>query len=85
VIVTRDSGLWKPSGAPVKEAVRQLGVAPGRCLGVGDSHYDILAAREAELGGVCVLHDGAGHHDGEADLSFEDIPGFVRYLKVVLK
>ena len=84
VIVTRDSGLWKPSGAPVKEAVRQLGIAPDRCLGVGDSHYDILAAREAELGGVCVLHDGAGRHDKEANLSFESIPAFVRYLKIVV-
>ncbi len=85
VIVNRDSGLWKPSGAPVKEAVRQLGVAPGRCLGVGDSRYDILAAREAGLSGICVLHDDAGHHDGEADLSFEDIPRFIHYLNIVLE
>jgi HAD superfamily hydrolase (TIGR01549 family) len=85
VIVTRDSGLWKPSGAPVKEATRRLGTAPDRCLGVGDSRYDILAAREAGLGGICVLHDGTGRHDGEADLSFKDIPGFIRYLKIVLK
>ena len=85
VIVTRDSGLWKPSGAPVKEAAHRLGTAPDRCLGVGDSRYDILAAREAGLGGICVLHDGLGRHDGEADLSFKDIPGFIRYLKIVLK
>jgi len=83
VIVTRDSGLWKPSGAPVKEAAQRLGIAPDRCLGVGDSRYDILAAREAGLGGVCILHDGAGRHDGEADLAFKDIPAFVRYLKIV--
>ena len=85
VIVTRDSGLWKPSGEPVKEAARQLGIAPDRCLGVGDSRYDILAAQEAGLGRICVLHDTAGRHDGEADLSFKDIPAFTRYLKIVLK
>jgi len=83
VIVTRDSGLWKPSGAPVKEAAHRLGIAPDRCLGVGDSHYDILAAREAGLGRICVLHDRAGRHDGEADHAFKDIPAFVRYLKIV--
>ena len=83
VIVTRDSGLWKPSGAPITEAARRLAVAPEKCLGVGDSHYDILAAREAGLGVVCVLHDGAGRHDGNADLSFNSIPAFVRYLKIV--
>ena len=84
IVITRDSGMWKPSGAPVAEAARRLGVAPERCLGVGDSHYDILAARDAGFGKVCVLHDGEGRHDGEADLSFQDIPAFVKYLRIVL-
>jgi HAD superfamily hydrolase (TIGR01509 family) len=84
VVLTRDSGLWKPSGAPVAEAVTQLGIAPECCLGVGDSRYDVLAAREAGLAAVCLVHDGASRHDVEADLSFSDIPTFVRYLQVVL-
>jgi hydrogenase expression/formation protein HypE len=84
VVVTRDSGLWKPSGAPITEAARQLGIAPEHCLGVGDSHYDNMAARDAGLARICVLHDGSGRHDGEVDLQFDDIPGFLRYLKIVL-
>ena len=84
VVVTRDSGLWKPSGAPIIEAARRLGVAPERCLGVGDSHYDNMAAREAGLGGICVLHDGSGRRDGDVDLQFDDIPAFLRYLRIVL-
>ena len=85
VVLTRDSGLWKPSGAPIKEAVTQLGVLPGECLGVGDSRYDVLAAREAGLAAVCLVHDGATRQEVEADLSFADIPAFVRYLRVVLR
>jgi HAD superfamily hydrolase (TIGR01509 family) len=85
VVLTRDSGLWKPSGAPISEAVTQLGVEPGDCLGVGDSHYDVLAAREAGLAAVCVLHDGTGRHTDEADLEFDDISAFIRYLSVVLR
>jgi len=84
LVLTRDDGLWKPSGAPIAEAARRLGFPPDQCLGVGDSHYDILAARDAGLRAVCMLNDGAAHHDGEADLSFPDIPAFVRYLRVVL-
>ena len=84
VVMTRDSGLWKPSGAPITEAANRLGVLPEDCLGVGDSHYDILAARAAGLRAVYMLHDGAARHNGEADLSFEDIPAFLRYLKTVL-
>lgn len=84
VVLTRDFGLWKPSGAPISEAVTQLGVTPSECLGVGDSRYDVLAAREAGLAAVCLVHDGAARHDVDADLSFGDIPAFVRYLQVVL-
>ena len=85
VVVTRDSGLWKPSGKPVAEAVRRLGLAPERCLGVGDSHYDVQAVREAGLAAVCMLHDGHECHGPEAELSFADIPAFMRYLKIVLR
>ena len=84
VVVTRDSGHWKPSGAPITEAVQRLGVAPECSLGVGDSHYDNMAARDAGLARICVLHDGSGRHDGEVDLQFDDIPAFLRYLRIVL-
>lgn len=84
VVLTRDSGLWKPSGAPIREAVARLGVEATACLGVGDSHYDVIAARKAGLAAVCVLHDGTGRDGGDADLEFDDIPAFVRYLRVVL-
>jgi len=84
VVLTRDSGFWKPSGAPFAEAARLLGVATEHCVGVGDSHYDILAARDAGLRAVCMLNDGASHHNGDADLSFPDIPAFLRYLRIVL-
>ena len=84
VVLTRDSGLWKPSGAPVSEAVTQLGVTPAECLGVGDSRYDVFAARDAGLAAVCVVHDGAARKDVDADLSFTDLPAFVRYLRIVL-
>ncbi len=84
VVLTRDSGFWKPSGAPIREAVARLGVAAEDCLGVGDSHYDVLAAREANVSAVCLLHDGARRQDITAELSFKDIPSFMRYLTIVL-
>lgn len=82
LVLTRDDGLWKPSGAPVAEAARRLGVAPERCLMVGDSHFDVAAAREAGCGCLVILHDAGGGL--EADLKFPDVGGFLRYLKLVL-
>jgi HAD superfamily hydrolase (TIGR01509 family) len=84
VVLTRDSGLWKPSGAPISEAMARLDVPPEACLAVGDSRYDVLAAREAGLTAICVVHDGSARDAGEVDLVFKDIPAFVRYLRVVL-
>ena len=74
VVLTRDSGFWKPSGKPIQEAVKRLGVTPDLCLGVGDSRYDILAARAARLAAVCVLNDSDGQHRDDADLHFPGHP-----------
>jgi HAD superfamily hydrolase (TIGR01509 family) len=85
VILTRDSGFYKPSGQPIREAVRRLGVDAGNCFAVGDSRYDILAARDAGLAGVCIVNDTDGRFATEADHSFPDIQRLLRFLEIVLK
>ena len=82
LVLTRDDGLWKPSGAPVAEAIRRLGVPADRCLKVGDSHHDVAAARDAGCGRLVILHDRDG--ELEADLKFPDAGAFLRYLRLVL-
>ena len=84
VVLTRDSGLWKPSGAPLEEAVRRLGVAPEHCLAVGDSRYDLEAARAAGCGAVCLLYQGAERHRELADIALAGVPELTRYLEIVL-
>jgi len=84
LVLTRDSGLWKPSGAPVDEAIRRLGAAPDRCMAVGDSRYDVEAARQAGCAVVCLLYEGARHYDGTVDLRFDDVPALTRYLRIGL-
>jgi HAD superfamily hydrolase (TIGR01549 family) len=83
VVLTRDSGMWKPSGAPVIEAIKRLGIPAGRCMKVGDSAYDLRAGREAGCSRVCILHGRAGALASECDLAFPDITRFFRYLEIV--
>ena len=64
------------------EAARRLGVPPELCLKVGDSHFDVAAAREAGCGRLVILHDESGGL--EADLKFPDVAGLLRYLRLVL-
>jgi HAD superfamily hydrolase (TIGR01509 family) len=84
VVITRDTGVWKPSGAPLLEALKRLGVAPVRSLAIGDSRHDLEAAGDAGCARVCILHDREGRYAGQADLDFPDIPALLRYLRIVL-
>ncbi len=84
VVLTRDSGLFKPSGAPVAEAVRRLGARPDKTLCIGDSLYDILACRDAGCAWVCIIFDEKHLYTGQADFDFPDIQGLIRYLSLTL-
>lgn len=54
-IICRESGLWKPSGAPFLAALKKLGVEKEMCCVVGDSHFDVKAARAAGIDKVFIL------------------------------
>jgi len=84
VVVTRDSGLWKPSGAPVAEAVRRLGLDPAEVLAVGDSHFDLEAARAAGCRLAAIVFDGGERYRGAADLRWADLDTMRRGLEIVL-
>ena len=83
VVLTRDTGLWKPSAAPLVEALRRLGVAPARALAVGDSAFDLEAGRAAGCALVAVVNGGHDTLRHLADLSFPDLAGLARCLGVV--
>jgi HAD superfamily hydrolase (TIGR01509 family) len=54
-VITRESGLWKPSGAPFLEVLRTLGLRPEECGVIGDTHFDVLAALDAGIGSIFLL------------------------------
>ncbi len=73
VVITRDSGLYKPSGAPLVEAMRRLGVSGAETVAVGDSHYDVRAAREAGCSQVIIVNGGCRRWGKDADHAFENL------------
>lgn len=50
----------KPHPAPLLEAARQLGIAPERCLYVGDDERDIVAGRAAGMSTVAAAYGYVG-------------------------
>jgi HAD superfamily hydrolase (TIGR01549 family) len=55
LVLSRDSGYWKPSGAPFVFALRRLRLARRDAAVVGDSSFDVLAASEAGIRRVFLL------------------------------
>ncbi len=55
IILTRESGLWKPSGAPFQEVMTKLGVKPAECAVVGDSLFDLKAGQETGVKRIFLL------------------------------
>ncbi len=58
LVCADEAGAKKPDPAPVRLALERLGVTAGEAIMVGDSDYDLLAARGA---GVWVARVGGGY------------------------
>ncbi len=57
LILSRESGLWKPSGAPFLEVLKKLELQREECCVVGDSHFDVKAANDAGIPLVFILNE----------------------------
>ena len=57
-LLSREAGLWKPSGAPFLFVLQKLRLGKMECCVIGDSHFDVKAAEEAGIKRIFVLaHD----------------------------
>jgi len=82
-VITRDSGLFKPSPAPLIEAMRRLEVDPGRCVFVGDYLFDVEAGKRAGCAKVGILYDDENRFSAGADFTFPDVRTLRAYLEFV--
>ncbi|TFG57809.1 MAG: HAD family hydrolase [Candidatus Aminicenantes bacterium] len=83
-VITRESGLWKPSGAPFLEVLKNLGLEPGDCCVVGDTSFDILAAIDAGIGAIFLLSGDPERFAGFPVEVFPDIAFLKKCLESIL-
>jgi len=69
IVITRESGLWKPSGAPFRAVLDMLGVEKEACCVVGDSHFDVYAAIDAGISSIFIVN-GKIKSISEKDVTF---------------
>jgi HAD superfamily hydrolase (TIGR01549 family) len=67
-ILSRESHLWKPSGAPFLAVLEAWKIKKTECCVVGDSPFDIMAAEDAGIQKVFIL---SAIEDGIAPLHVE--------------
>lgn len=72
-VITRESGLWKPSGAPFLEVLRTLRIKPEECGVIGDTRFDVLAALDAGIEAIFLLADDPGRFAGYPVEVFSDM------------
>ncbi|MGB4705110.1 MAG: HAD-IA family hydrolase [Candidatus Saccharicenans sp.] len=76
LVLTRESGLHKPAGAPFLRVMENFGVKAEETAVVGDTHYDLMAAREAGISKVFILKSAmtpAGLDGAEMVDSFDSL------------
>jgi pyrophosphatase PpaX len=75
VVTAEDSARHKPDPEPIRVALERLGVEPDEAVYVGDSPFDVRAARAAGVASVAV---GWGGLHGEERLREEEPDAFVQ-------
>ncbi|MFW6140042.1 MAG: HAD family hydrolase [Acidobacteriota bacterium] len=76
LVMTRESGLWKPSAEPFFQVMDQLSLDEDECCVIGDSHFDIMAAKEAGIEKVFIINKNIRkfkREDAEVYGSFKEI------------
>ncbi len=63
LVITRESGLWKPSGEPLIAAIEKLQISEKEACAVGDSKFDMLAAVEAGIPNIFILNEDKSDFD----------------------
>jgi HAD superfamily hydrolase (TIGR01509 family) len=77
-VITRESGLWKPSGAPFRDVLEAFGISGGECCVIGDTRFDVLAAMDAGIGSIFLLGENPDLFEG---FPVEVYPGILSLLR----
>jgi HAD superfamily hydrolase (TIGR01549 family) len=84
LVLTRESGLWKPSGAPFHAVLKQLKLDREECCVIGDTFFDIEAAKDAGIRKVFILNkDREKFAETSAEI-FTDVRELRRHIQAYL-
>lgn len=84
VIISRESGLWKPSGAPFFAALKKLKIRKEESCVIGDSPFDIQAAGEAGISKVFILNEDRERFENTPAEVFPSVEDLRRRIEMLI-
>jgi HAD superfamily hydrolase (TIGR01509 family) len=84
-VITRESGLWKPSGAPFREVLKRLRLEPDGCCVIGDTRFDVLAGLDAGIAAIFLLSNESEKYAGFRVQVYPDLESLAEACLAFLK
>ncbi len=85
LVLSRESGFWKPSAAPFRAALERFGLKAHECCVVGDSAIDIKAAEGAGIRKIFILSGEPEKFSGKGVEILADAAALTKRLSRVLR
>lgn len=83
-VLTRESGCHKPSAKPFLVVMEHFLVVPAETLVIGDTNYDLLAAKEAGISHIFILKNQRTPPDLKGAQIFSSVSDLLKFLKELL-
>ena len=83
-VLSREKGLWKPSGAPFSAVLKALDLRTEECCVIGDTNFDIEAAREVGIDRLFILNEDKEKFAGTQARIFASVQDLRKYIEPLL-
>lgn len=59
LVITREMNMWKPDPDALIHAMNRFGCQPDETISIGDSHFDIISSRKANIANMFIISDNS--------------------------
>ncbi len=84
LILSRESGLWKPSGEPFIAVLKELRLDKEECCVIGDTFFDIEAASDVGIDRIFILNKDRKKFAETRAKVFADVKELKRHIQTFL-
>jgi HAD superfamily hydrolase (TIGR01549 family) len=84
LVLSRESGLWKPSGAPFMAVLEELKLKKEECCVIGDTFFDIDAAKDVGIDKIFIVNRDRKKFSSTPVKVFADVKTLKRHIQTLI-